>query len=130
MTRLEALEAVAAAAREASAARQRCQRVGLRHDGAPWNDAFAKWQHADNILDEALAALDQTAPQPPDVDPQPRRGARYGVYQTADFVDVLNRDKGEAVVRFSRAVGNAWARAQANDLADRLNQRDAEDGAA
>ena len=62
MTRLEALEAVAAAARDLVTARTTT--------GVPRFERVA----ALASLVDALAALDQAAPQPPGVDPQPHRG--------------------------------------------------------
>lgn len=71
MTRLEALEAVAAAAR--------AMNVGCTD--WDWETSVTGFRRAVDCgrchgcrLTDALAALDQTAPQPPGVDPQPRRG--------------------------------------------------------
>lgn len=44
----------------------------------------------------------------------------YSVYQTKDFVDVID-ESGSAVARFSRVLGNEECRRQANRLCDLLN---------
>ncbi len=85
MTRLEALEAVAAAARESG----HCGHLIWKDD--PYGSEFSasgrvgRWTTCRDRTDgtlcggcriaNALAALDQTAPQPPGADPQPHRGS-------------------------------------------------------